>query len=94
MTKLGLFLLSALSVAAYVHVATADPQREVGKFIIVPAGHTPLTENGNPPTLFSVWRLNTETGALEFCIYDSGGYMLGKSLAPESLKCVPETSKH
>lgn len=92
MNRVGLIVISALLAASYVRAATAQTvvQGEIGKFVIMPAGHTPLTDK-NPPALFSAWRLNTETGALEFCTYDSGGMVIGNRVTAELLKCTPET---
>jgi hypothetical protein len=59
-----------------------------GRWVIVPATANPLTNSGNP--LIYAWRLDTETGALEMCTYDPGGYPNPASKLPqtESLSCT------
>jgi hypothetical protein len=96
MRKIALLSLSVLLVAPYAQAAPAKSptQGEIGKFVIVPAGHSSLDAKAPLPVLFSAWRLNTETGAVAFCIYDSGGVVIGKSVTTESLKCVPESSSN
>jgi hypothetical protein len=44
--------------------------------------------NRNNTTLFSAWRLNSQTGALEFCTYDPGGVVLGTAPTKETLLCT------
>lgn len=92
MNTIDSILLSALLVTGYAQAAGAESKPPSGteKFVIVPAGHTSL-DGKSLPIIFSAWRLNSETGDLQFCIYDSGGVVIGKSVTPEALKCVSQT---
>ena len=60
-----------------------QPRNDVGKFVIVPA------ENPSPSGRFAAWRIDTETGDVDFCLYDSGGSGAG-GVTAESLRCIPE----
>lgn len=57
---------------------------EFGRWVVVPAASEPYLA-GNPKNipLFSAWRLDTKTGALEMCNYDPGG----DSGLPENVNC-------
>ena len=58
------------------------------QWIVVPASTSPYTAgNSNNTPLYSAWRLNTKTGALEFCYYDPGGTVTGTAVTPEKLTC-------
>ena len=82
-------LLLALCIAGVGNAAAAETQTQsdVGKFVIVPAGSTQPTDK--LPVRFSAWRLNTETGDVEFCSYVGGSATPG-GLTTESLRCIPE----
>jgi hypothetical protein len=58
---------------------------ELGRWVVIPAASQPYTA-GNPQNipLFSAWRLDTKTGALEMCNYDPGGESVNIA---ESLAC-------
>ncbi len=68
--------------------AGAEPQAQsdVGKFVIVPAGNTASSAD-KMPIRFSAWRLNTETGDVEFCSY-TGGAVAPGGITSESLRCI------
>jgi hypothetical protein len=60
-----------------------------GPWVVVPAASGPYAGvNRNNTTLFSAWRLNSQTGALEFCTYDPGGVVLGTTPTKETLLCT------
>jgi outer membrane biogenesis lipoprotein LolB len=69
------------SVAALILLAACG-NREPGRWIIVPATSTPYAGEPDNRRLYSAWRLDTQTGALEFCEYDSASQL------PESLACT------
>ncbi|HVZ27902.1 MAG TPA: hypothetical protein VG798_04525 [Rhizomicrobium sp.] len=57
--------------------------------MVVPAASGPYPGiNRNNTTLFSAWRLNSQTGALEFCTYDPGGVVVGTGVSKETLLCT------
>jgi hypothetical protein len=59
-----------------------------GPWTLVPAASNPYVgTNRNSAALFSAWRLNSQTGALEFCTYDQGGIVVGTTVTPEKLAC-------
>ncbi len=60
-----------------------------GAWVVVPAASGPYPGiNRNNTTLFSAWRLNSQTGALEFCTYDPGGVVVGTGVSKETLLCT------
>jgi hypothetical protein len=58
-------------------------------WIVVPATQNPVMRYGTP-NMFA-WRIDRQTGALEMCSYDFGGWLniTSKKVMPESLKCTP-----
>ena|SRR5579863_3324415 len=70
--------------------AVPESRSDIGKFVIVPAENASAQGNG-PPGLAAAWRLDTETGDVDFCIYKPGGVLPGGGGATsESLRCVPQ----
>lgn len=67
-------------------VVIATPPPELGRWMVVPVA-SPIMQDGRPYVL--AWRLDTKTGALEMCTYESGGWIepLSKSLVSESVLC-------
>jgi hypothetical protein len=65
-----------------------DAKQDVPQWIVVPASTSPYTAgNPNNSPLYSAWRVNTKTGALEICYYDPGGTVIGATVTPEKLTC-------
>jgi hypothetical protein len=58
-------------------------------WIVVPATQDPVMRYGTP-SMFA-WRIDRQTGGLEMCSYDFGGWLNSttKKMMPESLKCTP-----
>jgi hypothetical protein len=61
---------------------------EINHWTVVPATQNPLM---NAHGLMFAWRIDNQTGALEMCTYDPGGWLNipAKKQMPESLKCTP-----
>jgi hypothetical protein len=59
-----------------------------GRWTVVPAANGPTVVAGT--TYFFAWRLDTQTGNLELCTYDPGGWKNAVTgyIASESLNCT------
>ena len=64
----GGFLLASLGKSK----SQEPKQGEQRRWVIVPATNSPVTNQGSP--FIFAWRLDTQTGALEMCTYDPGGW--------------------
>lgn len=71
-------------------------QQTPGQFQIVSAGHTPISRDSIAPVVFGAWVLNTATGTVRFCMYDTGGVVdLKKAESiPPSMSCYPSVTPH
>jgi hypothetical protein len=47
----------------------AQPAPELGRWTVIPASNEPVLRFGD--RVFSAWRLDTKTGALEFCTFST-----------------------
>jgi hypothetical protein len=94
MIRVGLILVAAAAFAVLTGCdreggKTSGASSGNGPWVIVPAGTGPYPGiNRNNTTLFSAWRLNSQTGALEFCTYDPGGVVVGTGVSKETLLCT------
>src|SRR5262249_13919596 len=57
-----------------------SPQPNIGRWTLIPVGN-----NG---TDYFAWRLDTQTGYLEFCAYNPGGQMINGVPTSQSLLCT------
>jgi hypothetical protein len=81
-------LFCLLAVPGQGRAEEPQSQTTVGKFVVVPAGN-PLPGADKSAGRFAAWRLNTETGDVDLCLYDSGA-VGGGGVTAESLRCIPE----
>ena len=90
--------ISALSLVACDQLSSQTTKQvpaefeKVGRYAVVPATSNPVM-NQRSPFLFA-WRLDTQTGALQMCTYDPGGWTntATKMPMPETLNCTPPKS--
>jgi hypothetical protein len=59
---------------------------EIGRWQVVPASAQAVMSSGTP--FFFAWRIDSKTGALELCTYNTGGYLaVAKAATAEALEC-------
>lgn len=65
-----------------------DAKPEAGTWAIIPAASSSSENTSIGLPIYSVWRLNTKTGALEFCDHNPGGMVVKGTVTLESLTCT------
>jgi hypothetical protein len=64
----------------------SSPAPELGRWIIIPAEHEPPSLSAERS--WSVWRLDTKTGALDFCSYTTQLVPAGNgTMSPDIFTC-------